>query len=123
VSLLARGRPEEALGPIQHGLTVLRSTGQPTDLAHALLHEASVLQTLGQRERSEDVIAEASTLLDSCADPGILPQRLAAIELPQTRRTGPAGDDLTDAELRVLRLFPLRKHGITVSCTAPHSPR
>jgi LuxR family maltose regulon positive regulatory protein len=93
VSLLARGKPEEALGPIERGVAAHRASGQPTDLAHALLHEASVLQTLGQRERSEDVIAEASTLLDSCADPGILPQRLAAID-----RTQELGIELVSVE-------------------------
>jgi LuxR family maltose regulon positive regulatory protein len=106
VSLAARGRPEEALVLIERGVAALRSWGQPLGLAHALLHEASVLRTLGRRERGEVVIAEVRSILDTCSDPGILRQRLEAVELvPLARGAGPAGDELTEAELRVLRLL------------------
>jgi len=54
VSLAARGRPEEALPLIERSIGVLkRSRGQPTDAADALLRQAQVLRTLGERERSD----------------------------------------------------------------------
>ncbi len=52
VSLAARGRPAEAQLQIARGIARLRrSKGQPTDLAMALMHQASVLSTLGDGER------------------------------------------------------------------------
>jgi LuxR family maltose regulon positive regulatory protein len=127
-SLAARGMPEQALGPIERAVAVLRSWGQPIDLAHGLLHEASVLHSLGQRQRGEVVIAEVRSILDTCSDPGILRQRLKAIEpVPRARGAGPAGDELTEAELRVLRLLsgPLTEreigHELYLSHNTVHS--
>jgi LuxR family maltose regulon positive regulatory protein len=50
------------------------------------------------------VIEEAKTLVDSCADPGILPERLAALERPPTTRRRADGA-LSDRELVVLRML------------------
>ena len=79
VSLAARGRPEEAQPLIERGAAfMLRSRGQPTEVAMALLHQGSVLRALGERERSQAAITEARSIIGSCPDPGILTGRLNA---------------------------------------------
>jgi len=102
VSLAARGRPEEALPLIERAAGVLlRARGQPTDVANALLHQAHVLRTLGQRERAAYAIAEATRLIETCPDPGILPERLKAMG----RSLQVNAEELTPRECRVLRLL------------------
>ncbi len=76
VSLAARGRPEEAQPLIECGAAFLRSRGQPTEVAMALLHQGPVLRALGERERSQAAITEARSIIGSCPDPGILTGRL-----------------------------------------------
>ena len=49
VSLAARGRPEKAEPLIECGVAFMRSRGQPTEVAMALLHQGSVLRALGER--------------------------------------------------------------------------
>ena len=106
VSLAARGRPEEALPLIERGVALSRTFGQPIQLANALLSQAPVLRALGEHQRAADAIAEARSILDSCPDPGILAERLAALDRPpQVRRVRSADQELTQRELRVLRLL------------------
>ena len=103
-SLAARGRPDEALPPIERAAAVLRSAGQPTGLAMALLREVPVFRALGQRERAEAAIAEATSIIASCPDPGILAVQLTAAK--RSPRPGVhAGQDLTEQERRVLWLL------------------
>ena len=105
-SLAARGRPGEALPLIERGVALSRTFGQPIQLANALLSQATVLQTLGQHKRAAGAIAEARTILESCPDPGILAGRLAALDRPpQIRRARSADEELTQRELRVLKLL------------------
>ena len=53
VALAARGRLEEALPLIERAIGVLlRSRGEPTGVANALLCQAQVLRALGEGERS-----------------------------------------------------------------------
>ena len=105
VSFALRGRPAEALPLIDRSVTVLRSGGQPIDLAKALLRQVPVLRAMGERGRAQAAIAEARFIIESCPDPGILTQRLkdsGPRPLPDTR----SGDEpLTERELRVLRLL------------------
>ena len=63
---------------IECGAAFLRSRGQPTEVAMALLHQGSVLRALGERERSQAAITEARSIIGSCPDPGILTRRLSA---------------------------------------------
>ena len=104
-SLAARGRPQEAEPLIERGIGFLRRfKGEPTQVAAALLLHASVLRTLGERERSRAAIAETRSVLASCPDPGILTGRLAALgRRPQMPSAG--GQELTSRELRVLKLL------------------
>jgi len=106
VSLAARGRPEEALPLIDRGVALSRTFGQPIQLANALLGQAPVLRALGEHQRAADAIAEARSILGSCPDPGILAGRLAALDRPPQIRPVRSGDqELTQQELRVLKLL------------------
>ena len=105
VSLAARGRPGDALPLIERGAAFLRSGGQPTEVAMALLHQGLVLRTLGERERAQAVITEARSLIGSCPDPGILAGRLTAAWQSPRPSTRSGGQDLTERELRVLELL------------------
>ena len=106
VSLAARGRPQEALPLIERGVALSRSFGQPIQLANALLAQAPVLRALGEHQRAADATAEARSVLQACPDPGILDQRLAALDRPpQIRRARSEDQELTQRELRVLKLL------------------
>ena len=106
VSLAARGRPGEALPLIDRGVAFSRTFGQPIQLANALLDQAPVLRALGEHQRAADAIAEARSILGSCPDPGILAGRLAALGRPPQIRPVRSGDqELTQRELRVLKLL------------------
>ena len=89
VSLAARGRPEEALALIERGVALARTFGQPIQLAYALLDQATVLRGLGEHQRAAGAIAEARSVLQSCPDPGILADRLAALDRPLADPPGP----------------------------------
>ena len=106
VSLAARGRPGEALPLIERGVAFSRTFGQPIQLANALLGQAPVLRALGEHQRAADAIAEARSVLGSCPDPGILAGRLAALDrAPQIRPVRSGDQELTQQELRVLKLL------------------
>jgi LuxR family maltose regulon positive regulatory protein len=102
-SLIARGRPGDALPLLERGVRVLRSWGQPIDLAEALLRLAPALLATGDRIRGEAAIVEARGLVDSCPDPGNLRDRLKLLD--DTLRGSLHGDALTERELGVLRLL------------------
>ncbi|MFI5083679.1 MAG: LuxR C-terminal-related transcriptional regulator, partial [Streptosporangiales bacterium] len=108
-SLAVRGRPEEALSPIERAIAILRSAGQPTGLAMALLRQVPVLRAVGQRERAEAAIAEAGSVIASCPDPGILADQLTAAKRSPRLAARP-GQDLTERERTVLRLLKSGLH-------------
>ena len=103
-SLAVQGRPAEALPPIERATAILRSAGQPTGLAMALLRQVPVLRAVGQRERAEAAIAEAKSVIASCPDPGILADQLTAAKRSPRLGARP-GQDLTERERTVLRLL------------------
>ena len=106
ISLAARGKPGEALPLIERGVAFSRTFGQPIQLANALLSQATVLRTLGEHQRAAETIAETRSILESCPDPGILAGRLAALDRPpQIRYARSADQELTQRELRVLKLL------------------
>ena len=71
-----------------------------------LLGQVPVLRALGEHKRAARAIAEARSVLESCPDPGILAERLAALDRPpQTRRVRSGDQELTQRELRVLKLL------------------
>jgi ATP/maltotriose-dependent transcriptional regulator MalT len=106
VALAAGGRPDSALAPLARGVAALRPSGGPIQLANALLHQAAVLQSMG-RPQAAATIAEAHVVVDSCSDPGILRERLAALEQSQRARRRPSPEEtlLSERELVVLRML------------------
>ena len=108
------GAPEEALPLLDRGVGVLRSWGQPIDLAKALIRQASVLRAMDEEECAAAAIAEARAVVDACPDPGILEERLAALERSPRSRPRHSETELTERELTVLRLLsgPLSERDI-----------
>jgi LuxR family maltose regulon positive regulatory protein len=105
MSLVARGNLREALPLLERGVDVGRSLGQPLALANAQLYMASTLRAAGQRAAASSMIADAREVLDSCPDPGILRDRLGALDSSSSRRSDPGNADLTKQELAVLWLL------------------
>ena len=105
-SLAARGRPEEGLSLIEHGVALARTFGQPIQVAHALLGQALVLRALGEHKAATVAITDARSVLEQCPDPGILAETLSSLERPAKIRRDPSGDyELTRRELGVLQLL------------------
>ena len=105
-SLAARGRPEEALPLMEHGVALARTFGQPIQVAHALLGQATVLRALGEHKAATASLADARSVLAQCPDPGILAETLSALEGPaQIRRVLSEDRKLTPRELGVLQLL------------------
>jgi LuxR family maltose regulon positive regulatory protein len=123
VSLAARGRPEQAEPLIGCGAAFLRSRGQPIEVAMALLHQGSVLRAVGERERSQAAITEATSIIGSCRDPGILTGRLKAPESSLRPGTRSVNEQLTGRELRVLQLLTsdLSERGIGQELYVSHN--
>jgi LuxR family transcriptional regulator, maltose regulon positive regulatory protein len=106
VSLAARGRPRAARPLIERGVAALRRPGsQPTEAAVALLHYASALRALDDRQQSLAVTAEARSVLESCRNPGVLTERLRTLERGHRMRRESGKQELTRRELRVLKLL------------------
>jgi LuxR family maltose regulon positive regulatory protein len=102
VALAAHGRREEALPALEQGVFLRRLWGQPLDLADGLIALAAGTAGVGDRERAAALFAEAEALLGGCADPGVLPERLAAAR----RSRAPAGEaELSEREREVLALL------------------
>jgi len=114
VSRAARGKLEEARPLFEESVTVLRSYGQPIDLAHALVRQAPVLSALGERDAAAAAIAEARATVDSCPDPGILEEWVSALERLPRKRSGQGNGELSERELAVLRALtgPLSERDI-----------
>jgi LuxR family maltose regulon positive regulatory protein len=75
---------------------------------HALLHVAAARHQLGDGEGASTVLARARAEMDDLPDVGMLGDLLSAIQdelESRPRREGFLGDDLSEAELKVLRGF------------------
>ena len=105
VSLAAHGRPEKAEPLIGCGVAFMRSRGQATEVAMALLHQGSVLRALGERERSQAAITDARAVIGSCPDPGTLVSRLSTCGPSPRADVGSGDGELTGRERRVLQLL------------------
>jgi LuxR family maltose regulon positive regulatory protein len=104
-SRLAQGVADEAVPLLERGVSVLRAWGQPIDLANALIWLTTALRAIGDREAAAASIAEARAIVDSCPDPGILRDRVEALEQAPPRGALGQSDDLSERELAVLRLL------------------
>jgi LuxR family maltose regulon positive regulatory protein len=105
MSLVARGNLREALPLFDRGVAVLRSWGQPTELANAQIYWASALRAAGERSAAEAAIADARATVDACPDPAFLRDRVEALERSSIVRSAPGTAELSKRELTVLRLL------------------
>jgi LuxR family maltose regulon positive regulatory protein len=110
----AQRRFDEALPILEHSLVLLRSRGHPLPLATGLIHYIAVLQGIARPRAAADAIAEARAILASCPDPGILPERLAALERSERTRRRNGDGALSARELVILRMLggPLSERDI-----------
>ena len=110
-ALGARRMYDKALACFERALYLARRRGEPLDLADILLRQATLLSRRGDHRRAAVSIAEARSVIDSCPDPGVLTERLAALGPaalgpPQEMRSQVA--EVSHSERRVLRLMTTR---------------
>ena len=82
----------------------------------ALLREVPVFRALGQRERAEAAIAEATSVIASCPDPGILAVQLTAAKRSPRPGVRP-GQGLTEQERQVLLLLESGLNKREIGCS------
>jgi LuxR family transcriptional regulator, maltose regulon positive regulatory protein len=95
-----------ALALLEQGIRLRRLWGHPLETVDALTVAAPVVAREQGRRAAGALLAEARQLLGACADPGVLPDRLAVATraaLPRPAVGGP--DELTPRERTVLGLF------------------
>jgi LuxR family maltose regulon positive regulatory protein len=102
--LAARGERDEALPFLERGVAVARSLGRPLELAGGLIRQAALLKAMGRAEAAA-VVDEARATVDSCADPGVLQERLAVLDRPSRPNGRPRESGLSERELVVLRML------------------
>jgi LuxR family maltose regulon positive regulatory protein len=114
ISHLARGDAAAARSHVERGVEALRSFGQPTDLAFALIQQVKVLRELGDHDRAAAAIGEAREVVDGCRDPGVLEEWVAALEASPQRRPSPPAPELSPRERSLLRFLtgPLSERDI-----------
>jgi LuxR family maltose regulon positive regulatory protein len=106
ILLAAQGSRAAALAPLERGIRLRRLWGHPLEAADALLAAAPVVAAERGRRAAGALLAEARMLLHACADPGVLPERLATAKrasLPRPAAGAP--DELTPRERTVLSLL------------------
>jgi LuxR family maltose regulon positive regulatory protein len=101
----AQGRPAEAVGLLECGVAALQLTGHPRALAHGLICLAGGLQAMDRSEPAAEAIDDARAAIGSCRDPGILGERLAALERKPPARHNGADGKLSERELVILRML------------------
>lgn len=102
----ARGSGARALPALERGIRLRRLWGHPLETADALAVAAPVVASERGRREAGVLLAEARLLLAACADPGVVPERLAAARRVALPRPSSGGyDELTPRERTVLRLL------------------
>jgi ATP/maltotriose-dependent transcriptional regulator MalT len=114
VSLAARGELTAAAAELEYCVGNLRAFGHPIYLANALVRQIPVLRDLGDIKAAAAAIAEARATVNSCPDPGIVGERLAALERSSSTRAQKTIEALSARELSVLRALvgPLSQRDI-----------
>lgn len=106
VVLAAGGSGAAALLPLERGIRSRRLWGHPLETADALAAAAPVVARERGRRAAGALLAEARRLGGACADPGVLPDRLAAAARAALPRPASGGhDELTPRERAVLDLL------------------
>jgi LuxR family maltose regulon positive regulatory protein len=102
----ARGNGGDALEHLERGIRLRRLWGHPFETVDALAVAAPVVARERGRRAAGTLLTEARLLLDACADPGVLSERLAAATRVALPRPGAGGnDELTPRERAVLQLL------------------
>jgi LuxR family maltose regulon positive regulatory protein len=109
-ALVAQGRFDEALLLFDRATSLARLKRFTADLGLSLLHQAALLQALGRRDEAAPLIDEARAVIDSCPDPRMLAEWLAALERRPVGQGRPVGEgsengELSERELVVLRML------------------
>jgi LuxR family transcriptional regulator, maltose regulon positive regulatory protein len=104
MSLAVQGKHDEARRAFDRGVADARRFLAPLHLGVALVSQAAALRMADDHADAEATIAEARTVLDACADPGVLRERLERVARPAPRRRQ-ATDELSDREIAVLRML------------------
>src|SRR4051794_13846825 len=96
-----------ALALLEQGVRLRRLWGHPLETVDALTVAAPVVAREQGRRAAGALLAEARQLLGACADPGVLPDRLAVATRAALPRPAVVGgqDELTPRERTVLGLF------------------
>jgi len=103
----AAGRAPAALEELDGAVALARRGPYLVELIDALLALAGLQLSEGVADRGEDHLREARRLIERCADPGILPERLERIGRRADGEPGPqAPEPLSRRELEVLRMLP-----------------
>ena len=103
---------EEADIAITRALELAERGVASVEIAYALASLAEVRLRRGRREEALELAARARAAVSACKDPGVLQEVLGASERRLRLRSGnrhgsaSASEELSDAELAVLRLFP-----------------
>ena len=102
----AAGSGAAALSPLERGVRLRRLWGHPLETADALSVAAPVVAQERGRRAAGALLAEARRLVAACADPGVIPDRLAAATRAALPRPSVgAHDELTPRERAVLGLL------------------
>jgi LuxR family maltose regulon positive regulatory protein len=122
-SLAAGGELVEALPFLARGVAVARSLRRTLDLANALIRQAAAFRAMARHRDAAAAIAEAVTVVDSCADPGILRERLEALERRPRPRSHRRDARLSERELVILRMLrgPLSERDISRELYLSHN--
>jgi LuxR family maltose regulon positive regulatory protein len=106
----ARGHAAAAADSAARALELSRRGAGRLEVATALIALAEARQADGDVDAARALIAEASELIDRCADPGSLAAQLEdatrRFTRPRRSREPTLRDELSDRELAVLRLLP-----------------
>jgi LuxR family maltose regulon positive regulatory protein len=110
MTLTREGRLAEAEAALAEGVEPLLEWSRAWPLFHALalLALAPVRHGLGHTGAARALVEEARAALRGCPDPGMLPALLAEVERGlgrAPRRVTGLREDLSEAELRILRLL------------------
>jgi LuxR family transcriptional regulator, maltose regulon positive regulatory protein len=109
--LAGQGSLASAEGELTRALELARRGAGNLELAAALLASGELRHTEGDAEIARELVAEASRLVERCADPGIGREQLARVQRTLSAgaadsRSDVAGAELSERELGVLRLLP-----------------
>jgi LuxR family maltose regulon positive regulatory protein len=102
-----RGELDDADAELGLGLKMMGGHWEPLMTAKALLERALVRRSLGALTEARAMLAEARAIIESCADPSELVQRIEEVtrKLRPAQTRSAADDGLTERELDVLRLL------------------